>query len=565
LSLKKSKMRRLVIFFLLFFTSIVISAQPKHEVRAVWIATIGGIDWPATPADSPRAVERQKQELRDILDKLQAVGINTVLLQTRIRATTIYPSALEQWDACISGKHGRSPGYDPLRFAIDECHARGMEFHAWIVTIPIGKWNSTACKRLRKRMPNAVVRIGDEGFLHPEKEQTANYLADVCEEIVGRYDVDGIHLDYIRYPEQWRMKVSKSSGREHITSIVRAISHRVKARKPWVKMSCAPIGKHDDLARYDSRGWNAYSTVCQDAQGWLRMELMDALFPMMYFRGNQFYPFAIDWQENSHGRIVAPGLGIYFLSPKEKNWALEDVSRELEVLRRHGLGHAYFRSKFLTDNTKGIYDYAKKYSCGSLALVPPMTWEHCEPPKPPRSLGREALTDKAARLVWQPASRDSTMIMYNVYSSRTYPVDTNDGRNLLFVRLRRNEIVIPADSSRYYAVATTNRYGNESTAVQEKIKGVAAVNSTCSSLETSVLPHFLACDGKRLRLPDKGSVLDADFVVIETVAGRVIDVLPYSGSSIDVSRIDDGIYLLRSLGKKGRNHRLGHFLIRRKF
>lgn len=79
-----------------------------------------------------------------------------------------------------------------------------------------------------------------------------------------------------------------------------------------MKLSCAPIGKFDDLTRYSSHGWNAYNKGCQDAQRWLREGLMDQIYPMMYFRGNQFYPFAMDWKENSYGKTIVPGLGIYF-------------------------------------------------------------------------------------------------------------------------------------------------------------------------------------------------------------------------------------------------------------
>jgi uncharacterized lipoprotein YddW (UPF0748 family) len=101
----------------------------------------------------------------------------------------------------------------------------------------------------------------------------------------------------------------------------------VKAYKPWVKMSCSPIGKYDDLSRYSSRGWNARRQVAQDAQGWLRDGLMDQLYPMMYFQGNNFYPFAIDWQEQSYGRTIVSGLGIYMLHPQERNWPLAEVKR----------------------------------------------------------------------------------------------------------------------------------------------------------------------------------------------------------------------------------------------
>ena len=104
---------------------------PKYEVRAVWLTTIGGIDWPHSYAQSAHSAEKQKRELTDILDRLQAAHINTVLIQTRVRGTMIYPSAYEPWDGCLSGFPGKSPGYDALKFAIDECHKRGMECHAW--------------------------------------------------------------------------------------------------------------------------------------------------------------------------------------------------------------------------------------------------------------------------------------------------------------------------------------------------------------------------------------------------------------------------------------------------
>ena len=329
------------------------------EIRAVWLTTIGGIDWPTTYANSPQTIERQKRELTDILDRLQKVRINTILLQTRIRGTVIYPSRLEPWDPCMSGHPGKSPGYDPLRFAIDECHKRGMELHAWIVTLPAGKWNGPGCQNLRKKHPSLLRKIGADGFLNPEHPQTADVVASVCQEVVQNYDVDGIHLDYIRYPDGWKIKVPRATGRENITYIVRKINRAVKNINPKVKLSCSPVGKYDDLPRYRSNGWNAYTAVCQDAQGWLRTGLMDQLYPMMYFKGNQFYPFAINWAENSYHREVSAGLGIYFLDPHEGNWRIDEVKRQLAICRQYGLGQCFFRAKFLLDNVQGLYDYLR--------------------------------------------------------------------------------------------------------------------------------------------------------------------------------------------------------------
>lgn len=534
-----------------------LAAQPKYEVRAVWLTTIGGIDWPHSYAGSARSIERQKDELRDILDRLQRANINTVLLQTRIRATTIYPSAYEPWDGCLSGKPGKSPGYDALKFAIDECHRRGMELHAWIVAIPVGKWNGAGCVRLRKRHPGLVRKIGDEGYLDPEKPQTAEYLADLCAEITGNYDIDGIHLDYIRYHETWPMKVSRRQGRTNITNIVRAISRRVKSIKPWVKMSCSPIGKYKDLSRFSSYGWNAYERVCQDAQAWLRDGLMDELFPMMYFRGNQFYPFALDWNEHSYGRIVAPGLGIYFMSPREKDWPLSDITREMLTLRHYGMGHAFFRSKFFTDNVKGIYDFTAQSFNQYPALIPPMTWQSSARPSAPSGLSRRTQEDNVELLSWTPVDKDTTRIMYNVYSSREYPVNTDDARNLTVVRLRKSSLIIPHDPTRHYAVTATDRYGNESTPLQER-------HTNPDTPETRITDRLLKCDGKTLSLPEKGSVLDAAFVTIETLQGHIVATRLYNGTVADVSSLPEGMYVLRSLGRKGVTHRLGYFVIRRR-
>ena len=536
--------------------SIYLQPSPKYEVRAVWLTTIGGIDWPHSYANgSASSIERQQRELTTILDQLKAVGTNVVLLQTRVRATTIYPSSMEPWDGCLSGNPGKSPGYDALKFAIDECHKRGMQLHAWVVTIPVGKWTSAGCTQLRKRYPRLIKKIGPDGYMDPENMQTGTYLADICEEIVRNYDVDGIHLDYIRYPETWKIRVSRSQGRRNITAIATAISQRVKRLKPWVMMSCSPIGKADDLSRYSSRGWNARTVVCQDAQEWLRTGVMDALFPMMYFRDNHFYPFAIDWQERSYGKIVAPGLATYMLSRHEGNWPLVTVSQEMNVLRNLGLGHTHFRSKFLTDNEKGIYRFAQRFN-QTPALVPPMTWLSSTLPQAPQAFQQTKYSNGVVDLIWQ--SNDADNLLYNIYASRTWPVDVNDARNIIATRVADKHITLKPKGDYFYAVTAVDRYGNESKPLQsvEKDEYRGEGNAVAAGL--------LPCDGRRLELPQKPSTLDAKVVAIETMQGQLIATRPYIGSHLDVSQMPEGFYQLRSLNRKGITHRLGFFMIKRR-
>ncbi len=569
-------MRRiLAISILLAFATAIFPQSPKYEMRAVWLTTIGGLDWPHSYAQSRTAAKAQQEELCQLLDRYKQAGINTVLLQTRVRGTVIYPSAFEPWDGCLSGKPGVSPGYDALQFAIDQCHRRGMQLHAWVVTIPVGKWSSTGCSRLRKQFPKAITHLGQDGYMNPEQPQTADYLAKLCEEIVTKYDVDGIHLDYIRYPEEWPQVRSRRGGknivstsaatrRNHITNIVRQIHHRVKALKPWIMLSCAPIGKRDDLTRYSSRGWNAYTRVHQDAVGWLEEGLMDALFPMMYFRGNHFYPFAVDWAQHAHGRIIAPGLGIYLLAPSEGNWALDIITQEMNVLRQQGLGHAYFRGRFLTDNTKGIYDFVTNTFDHTPALIPPMTWLKAEVPMTPANLNIERLTKQdgtpAVRLTWRAELSDS---LFNVYSSRNWPVNTEDAHNLIATRLQSPSITFETSTDgRYFAITTLDRYGNESKPLQQAQPPHLQKNKsqTASIQSLSETLPLLQCKGKYLFLPSKPSALDADHIIIETLQGRIAVTRPYGNDEkINISTLPPGNYIVKSLNHRGITHRLGFF------
>ena len=470
---------------------------PKREVRAVWLTTLNGLDWPHTKATSEFGRQKQQAELRAILDQLKAVGINTVLLQTRVRGSVIYPSAIESWDVALTGQYGADPGYDPLAFAITETHRRGMELHAWVVTIPCFK--QAVAKQMGKRSvlkthPELCRKHADMFYLDPGHPGTAAYLKDICHEIVSRYDVDGIHFDYIRYPEQaasfndaatfrryGQGKNKASWRRDNITAIVRQIYNDVKALKPWVRVSSSPVGKYADLSRYSSRGWNARDAVSQDAEGWLREGIHDMLFPMMYFDGNHFYPFAADWQEQSADRLVVPGLGIYFLHPSEKDWPLTAVQRQLSFIRTEGLGgQCYFRSKFLTDNTKGLYDYLQQTFYAFPALPPACPWIDDTPPAPPVYPTVTPINDRTEELTWQLAEETDNAVSgiadeatgnhlrYNVYASRTWPVDITRAEHLVATLLPEPRFSYDRINALnlYFAVTTIDRVGNESAPLQ---------------------------------------------------------------------------------------------------
>ncbi len=524
---------------------------PKHEVRAVWLTTLKNLDWPKTLAKTESSMREQQEELKTILDSLKKANINTILLQTRVRATTIYPSAYEPWDWAFTGTAGQSPDYDVLQFAINECHKRGMELHAWIVTIPIGKWNSFGCQQLRKKYPKMIKKVKDEGYIDPGHPQSAEYVASICREITEKYDIDGIHLDYIRYPESWRISErEQDNARSNITRIVRRISENVKEVKPWVKMSCSPIGKYRDLDRQSSYGWNAYNKGGQDAQRWLKEGYMDMLFPMMYFDGRHYYPFLMDWQENNHGRVVCAGLGTYQLSENERDWDSDVIERQINVARSVGMGHSHFCSRFFTDDHKDIYQLTTNLLNLYPALVPPMTWACNDTPEPPTTLTLRKLI-AGDELTWDYTEGAQTK--FNVYASPIFPVDVNDPSLLIATYLTSRTISIPdIKEDFYYAVTAINRYGFESLPV-----------STKPEEDFTGIQSTLINDGVTLFIPTDNRMFDADYMIVETLQGMIVATKQYHNNKINIADIPEGMYVIKSLGKKGKTHRLGFFTVRR--
>ena len=534
--------------------------MPKRETRAVWLTTLANLDWPKTYARSAESIEQQKQELIDILDKYQKANINTVLLQARVRAATIYPSDIETWDRCITGIEGRAPGYgyDPLAFAVTECHKRGMELHAWIATIPVGAKNSLGCRTLKQK-GFRIRNYATGSYLDPADPSVAPYLASICGEIVRKYDVDGINLDYIRYPDGWarpsyRDGDTPDDRRSNITIIVRAIHDEVKSIKPWVKMSCSPIGKHADLARYSSKNFNAHDRVSQEAQEWLKLGLMDQLYPMQYFRGDNYYPFLADWVENAYKREIVTGLGTYFLDPREGNWTLGDLTRQMYVSRDLGVGHAHFRSYFLTANKQGVYDFEKQFNA-VLALTPTVqgVTSNGSAPQPINASLVERREDKSVTLAWKAVSP-----YYNIYASHSYPVDTEDARNLLYARYTGQIINLKnVNPNLYFAVRGMDRYGHETAALQENRNNLTTSKSSVS---------LLANDGNTVTLPAAAKLTDADHYVILSLQGvilRIVSAKSVRNNQLYIGSLSDGMYSLKVYNHKKKSFMLGSFMVKR--
>ena len=440
---------------------------PKREYRAVWLTTLKGLDWPTHVATSRSGEEQQKAELCQLLDTLQSVGINTVLLQTRLRGDVIYPSLFEPFASVFTGQRGSRPSYDPLAFAISECHKRGMQCHAWVVAL----------------------QVKDNHYVDPSSQAVVDHLCAVVREVVRGYDIDGLHLDYIRYPEkthgneQWR--------RDNITRVMRAVYNTVKNEKPWVTVSAAPLGKYRDTRRYSSRGWNAWGTVYQEAQEWTRQGIVDALFPMLYYKDEHFFPFVDDWSAHANGRHFAAGLGIYQLDPHEQNWPLTVIRQQICYTRcfdapisddasygTGACGYALFRAGFITDNVKGVKDELRRLNI-TPALVPALTWQSSRNPASPSAVSVTYYTD-AVQISWADAKQD---VRYNLYRSVNSPIEVDNPAHLCRTYIEGTSVSVPRTSrcsDTHYALTSIDRYGNESRPILWTDKAIRVPHITTS-------------------------------------------------------------------------------------
>lgn len=459
------KYLKTILFVSLTLVSLNLAAHiPATEIRAVWLTTNWKLDWPS----NSQSVEEQKLELNSILDELEALNFNTVFFQTRAQGKVFYRSKIEQ----PSPYFNRSEKFDPLLYAIEQCHKRGLECHAWIVVYPGEKVIKN------KNKPSYYKAIKGIWHLDPGNPESRKHILSIVNEIVENYDVDGIHLDYIRYPDNSKKfpdednykKYGKSTDlfewrRSNINKLVSDIYDSVKSKKKWVQVSSSTLGRYKVLQHVNiNDSWTAFETVFQDAAYWLKTGKHDILFPMMYYSDNYFYPYLDDWIENSYGRIVVPGMGVFQMSPTEKDWDVNKITEQMEYTRTKNIpGQAFFRTRNILDNLKGIKDSIRQFYIYP-AKLPPLTWLHNAKPAPPINL--HVYKDSSGQLNIEWESPDETeFLTYNIYISAKDPVDASLAQNILAVNLHANNYVLPiyeGDFGFYYSVTSSDRYHNES-------------------------------------------------------------------------------------------------------
>lgn len=407
----KSGFRRLIGICSVLCMSLTAYAQsPKYEMRGVWVATVVNLDWPVRGA-SPAS---QQQALRQLFDRLRAAGINAVFFQVRSESDAFYDSPKEPWSYYLTGVQGTAPvpAWDPLAFAIEEAHQRGMELHAWInpfrVIRSISATYPKASGHLSVQKPEWMLAVKNILLLNPGIPEARQYLIEVLSDIVQRYEVDGLHYDDYFYPYEgittedqatfirYGGTLSLDAWREdNINRFVKELGQEVFKYKPWLKYGISPFGIWKNGVPAGVTGLSGASVTYGNGVRWLQEQWIDYLAPQLYwgFGGNQdFSRLSLWWQTQLNGRHLYPGLAAYRAEPSMTTastlYAPSELPRQIRFLREKQIpGNLLFRAANIgLTPTQGLSDslYSDLYRFP--ALTPIMSWKSNVRPATPQAL-----------------------------------------------------------------------------------------------------------------------------------------------------------------------------------
>lgn len=478
-----------------------VSAQPslKHEFRGAWIATVLNLDWPTSRGTNAAL---QQERLVDMLDKLKAAGINAVFFQVRSECDAMYASEIEPWSYWLTGEQGRAPEpfYDPLAFALEEAHKRGMELHAWFNpyrTVRNTNSYTQDTTHVSVRHPEWTLTFGTFKILNPGLPDVRDYVTSVIADVVQRYDVDGIHFDDFFYPYPPNQITNEDAAtfaehnrgftnvgdwrRDNVNLFVAQVYESIQAAKPWVKFGISPFGIWRNGTPSGIVGLDAYNVIFGDATAWLDAETIDYVTPQLYwaFGGGQDYAkLAPWWASVRNQRHLYTGHGLYRSDPNTFSNALfaaDEVPRQVHFNRDQPgiLGSVFFRAKNITVfSSKGFADSLKTDLFATPALTPPMVWKSNTPPAPPENLALTWTGTEELTLEWQAPTAPPLFAAtrrYAVYRVRagTEPDSATvvtDGRNLLAVTGETTLTDDPglADDPYYYVVTAVSANSVES-------------------------------------------------------------------------------------------------------
>ena len=353
----------------------------NDEFRGAWLATVAGLDWPSCDV---HAIVQQIRLIEQIKG-LRELGCNTLIFQVVSNMDALYPSKLLPWSAVLTGTEGRNPGFDPLALAVHVAHDCGMQIHAWINPLRVCRDDVTPHDSLHVSIshPEWVQNYKHKLYLDPGNPEVVDFLKQIAEEIVGKYDVDGLHIDDYFYPDGlqkdadsakngWRNDMYELYGKGRqlddwrfgtINNVVRTLCNATHEVRKDVVFGVSPSGRLVNTCH-----------LYADPRMWVNEGSVDYLAPQIYWAIGRSDAAAFEqvlesWRFVSKGVPVYVGLAAYKYAQgitkgqDAPYLSLSEFKRELDMCRETWFvkGHIWFRTKDILQDDFRSYILSELY------------------------------------------------------------------------------------------------------------------------------------------------------------------------------------------------------------
>lgn len=496
----------LCVFFLLLMAGGVFaqvqtgSAYPKREFRAAWIQSVNG-QFRGMPT------EKLKQNLIGQLNSLQKAGINAIIFQVRPEADALYASRLEPWSRFLTGVQGKAPEpyWDPMQFMIDECHKRGMEFHAWInpYRTKTTLKSELAPNHVYNIHPEWFVTYGDQLYFDPALPESRRHICMVVSDIVSRYDVDAIHMDDYFYPYPIKGKdfpddasFARFGGgfsnkgdwrRSNVNVLIKKLHETIREIKPWVKFGVSPFGiyrnESSDPLGSKTKGLQNYDDLYADVLLWAREGWIDYNIPQIYWHIGHpvadYETLVKWWATHSENRPLFIGQSVTntIQHADPQNPSMNQLPRKMALQRAYQTigGSCQWYAAAVVENQGRYRDALVSEYHKYPALIPVFDFMDDKAPDKVRKM-KKIWTEDGYVLFWTAPKAETEMdkaVQYVVYRfGRKEKVNLDDPSHI--VAITRNpfyKLPYETGKTKYrYVVTALDRLHNESKSVSKKVK-----------------------------------------------------------------------------------------------
>lgn len=473
----------------------------KREFRAAWIQCVNGQFQGVGTNEIKRTLTYQ-------LNELQKDGVNAIIFQVRAECDALYPSKYEPWSRYLTGVQGKAPYpyWDPLQWMIEQCHQRGMELHAWINPFRAKTKGTTtlASNHIAIKQPSSVFAYGGQLILNPGNPNNRAYIYKVVDDIVSRYDIDGLHIDDYFYPypvagekiqdnteyQQHNNGINNIADwrRYNVNIFIKELEQNIHKRKPWVKFGVSPFGIYrnkttDPKNGSNTKGLQNYDDLYADVLLWINNGWVDYCVPQLYWQighsAADYYTLIKWWNRYANNRPLYIGEDVErttkYADPNRAESHQMPAKYKLHEEMSNVQGTVLWYAKAVVDNVGNYATMLRNYYWKYPALQPKMPFIDDKQPKKPRKV-KAVWTNDGYILFWTaPRGKawNEVATKYVVYRfNNKERVNLEDASKIVTITTNTLYKLPYVDgTTKYkYVVTALNRIDNESKAKKKNIK-----------------------------------------------------------------------------------------------